>query len=98
MTDFEALEKAGHDLTMLSPMIGGVTTYYCERCGAIVQMGRSASGHTERMAIFHLPPGSPSKTSECFEMPIYPGNGRPRTLKTKLDDERAFALARLERV
>jgi hypothetical protein len=77
--DFERLEEAGHDLTMLSPMVGGVTTYYCERCGAVVLMART-------LRFFHLPPGSPSMTSRCVEMPLPPGNGRPRTLKKKLED------------
>jgi hypothetical protein len=84
MTDFDALEKAGHDLTMLAPMLAGITTYYCERCGAVVTIGKGV------MRVFHLPPGSPSKTSQCVELPLTPGNGRPRTLKSKLADEDDF--------
>ena len=81
MDDFDRLEEnAGHVLTMLETLHLGTTTYYCERCGAFVRIGRV-------LEIFHVAPGSPSKTSKCVELPIPPGNGRPRTLKDKLGDD-----------
>jgi hypothetical protein len=85
MDDLDALEKAGHDLTLVAPMLAGISRYYCERCGAFVTFGQRGV-----LAVFHLPPGSQSKTSQCFEMPVAEGNGRPRTLKAKLADEDDF--------
>jgi hypothetical protein len=91
-TDFEMLEEAGHVLTLVSGPLAGITTYYCERCGALCQ-SRSSSGVFQ---IIHIPPGHPSKTSACVELPRPPGNGKPRTLKQKLDDERDFDNDRLK--
>jgi hypothetical protein len=60
--DFEACEeRAGHQLTLLQGMMAGVSTYYCERCGALLQIGGSASG----LLLFHAPPGSGSTPVRC---------------------------------
>lgn len=62
MFDFEAFEEvAHHALTLVQAMHAGVSTYYCEHCGAIVMVGGSDSG----LLVFHTPPGSDSTVEEC---------------------------------
>ena len=46
--DYDKLEAAGHDLTLLS-FLAGVSTYFCEHCGAIVRGGPGDE------VLFHAP-------------------------------------------
>lgn len=57
MTDFDKLTDAGHILTLVQGLVAGVSTYYCERCGALLQTGP--------MPIFHLPASSKSREDKC---------------------------------
>lgn len=88
--DLVAIEKLGHELTMVAPMHAGISTYYCEKCGALVTF------YQGNMRVFHVPPGSPSKLSQCVEMPIPEGNGTPRKLHEKLDEEVDFFRLQME--
>jgi len=63
MDPFTRLEEfAGHDLTMVSGPNAGVSTYYCEGCGALIQL----SGSGDRDILFHVPQGSPSTEEACL--------------------------------
>lgn len=62
------IQLAGHDLTLVCQDADGVVTYYCERCGALVQFRSHRT-----MSFFHVAPGHPSKISRCVELPLPPG-------------------------
>ena len=81
MNDIEDLNSRGHNLTKI-----GVRTFYCENCGAFVQTSKSGVE-----SIFHTPPHSPSCCTKCVGFDPIPGNGKPRTLKAKLEDEAYFS-------
>lgn len=57
--DFDALAEAGHVVTLVSGPIAGISTYYCEHCGALMQAQQNWR------ILFHVPAGSKSTTSEC---------------------------------
>ncbi len=48
--DYDALESAGHDLTLVAPMLAGVSTYVCENCGMVF-----LSGYSGHPPIIHAP-------------------------------------------
>jgi hypothetical protein len=58
--DYEAIEAAGHDVTMLSGLTAGTTTYYCENCASIM-----LNTHGE-LALFHPPRGSHAAIDKCW--------------------------------
>lgn len=79
MFDFDEFEEtAGHELTMVQGLLAGVSTYCCENCGALVQIG----GPENKMVLFHVPRGSLSTEKKC----VRPGTGLfdSPTLKDKL--------------
>jgi len=91
MFDFESFEEvAGHALTLVQSMHAGVSTYYCERCGAIVMIG----GPESKLLVFHVPPGSPSTEERCSKSWAVE---RP-TLKSKLDALEQASYERLKRI
>lgn len=58
---FDTMEEgAGHDLTLVSGPIAGVSTYYCEYCGALVML------KAMEVVLFHLPAGSASTAERCL--------------------------------
>jgi hypothetical protein len=81
MFDFDAFEEgAGHDLTMTQGLFAGVSTYYCENCGAIVQVG----GPENALVLFHVPRGSFSSERKCVKAGSATGGPSRSTLKEKL--------------
>jgi len=90
MFDFEAFEQgAGHDLTRVEGPLAGVSTYCCENCGALVQIG----GPDSTLVLFHVPRGSVSTEGRCP-----PGGGPARpTLKDKLQALHEQSMDRLRR-
>jgi hypothetical protein len=99
MFDFEAFEEvADHELTLVQSMHAGVSTYYCEHCGAIVMVGGPDSG----LLVFHVPPGSGSTEEQCRMQhdevgDTYRLKGRP-TLKSKLEVLEQASYERLKRI
>ena len=81
--DWEALEKAGHDFTIVSGMIAGTSTYYCENCGTLMLV----RGLGSEAAIFHVPRHTTSTMETCLGI-ISLGEDQPRyeTLKSKLEE------------
>ena len=88
MIDWEALEAAGHNFTMVSGMVAGRSTYYCENCGALLIVTFDA------IEVFHVHRGSPSTQERCH------ANGweDSKNLKTKLDEMQQRALERLKEI
>jgi hypothetical protein len=70
MLDYDKFEKAGHDITLIQGMLAGVSTYYCERCGALVQVG----GPESKLILFHVPPGSLSNEKLCVRVHSNPAD------------------------
>jgi len=64
MDHYDRLEKAGHDITLVQGMLAGISTYYCENCGALVQVG----GPESKLILFHVPPGSLSTEELCMKV------------------------------
>lgn len=77
--DFE--EKAGHKLTMVQGLLAGVSTYYCENCGALVRVG----GPDHGLVLFHVPKGSWSTEKKCQRAGGAVG-AKFKTLKEKLKE------------
>lgn len=89
MNVYDKLEEAGHDLTLVAPMMAGVSTYYCENCGALIQLSSSAIHGTNEVRLFHVFTESDSKEDCCIRVvPMI-------SLKSKLD---ALAAADYERL
>jgi hypothetical protein len=82
MFDYDEFEeKAGHELTMVQGLLAGVSTYYCENCGALVRVG----GPYSEMLLFHVPRGSLSTESQCVKAGSAAGNVHTKeTLQEKL--------------
>lgn len=103
MFDFGLFEEAtGHALTLVQSMRAGVSTYYCEHCGAIVVVGGPDSG----LLVFHVPTGSISTEDRCrppvhtwltWLMLGFPVKDRP-TLKSKLEALDRASYERLRRI
>lgn len=96
MFDYEAFEeKAGHELTMVGGLFGGVTTYYCENCGALVKVG----GSENSLVLFHVPRGSLSTEKKCVKAGSGAGNVHAKTsLKEKLKTLEEESMERLRRI
>ncbi len=64
---YEDLEDiAGHKLTMVAPMLAGVTTYYCENCGAIFKISFSERrAGSSLVVLFHVPAWCFSTVDAC---------------------------------
>lgn len=94
LMDFESLEeKAGHELTMVHGPLAGICSYYCENCGALVQMG----GNSEK-TLFHVPRGSLSTETRCVRAGTAVGNTTSKkTLKEKLQTRRDLYIEQLRR-
>ncbi len=80
MSDFDVLEEAGHDLSVVSGPMAGVSTYYCESCGALVLM-RNVS-----IEVFHVPSGSQSSEKKCLPVALRPHEVIGPMLKDKLHE------------
>lgn len=88
--NYDALEAAGHDLTQITGLVAGTTTYYCEHCGALVQT------YQGKQTLFHLPTGSWSREDKCLKgSAIGP---KPKKLKEKLSELERQSLERLRRI
>jgi competence CoiA-like predicted nuclease len=48
--DFDALENAGHDFVLVSPVMQGLSHYMCENCGTLM-----VSYQGDRIEIWHHP-------------------------------------------
>lgn len=96
MFDYDGFEeKAGHELTLTQGMIGGVSSYYCENCGALVQVG----GPENSMILFHVPRGSLSTEKKCVKAGTGAGNTATKTtLKEKLKKLEDESMERLRRI
>jgi len=86
LLDFDALAEAGHLLTIVSGPIAGVWTYYCDRCGALMQTQQ------DWRILFHVPAGSKSTASACSDRAA---PRPPVTLEDKLRALSKRSLARL---
>lgn len=87
MFDYDAFEgKAGHSITLVQGISAGVSTYYCENCGALVQIG----GPESKLILFHVPPGSLSNEKMCVRVHSNPGD-------LSIKDARKALRARLDR-
>lgn len=82
---FDELSVAGHDLTLTQGVLAGVSTYYCEGCGAFVQVG------AEELVVFHVPRGTRATKERCVVMTADEGP----TLRAKLEAQRARRWAAL---
>ncbi len=71
------LTDAGHQLASINTA-RGLSTYYCERCGAIAVTGDDKLQH------FQAPMGSESNPQECFTPYDKPSGWRP-TLQDEVD-------------
>jgi hypothetical protein len=60
MNVYGRLEEAGHDLTLAAGIRAGVSTYYCEHCGALVLL------RDHDVLLFHAPMFSTATESECI--------------------------------
>lgn len=49
MSVYERLEAAGHDVTLVHGLTAGVSTYACERCGAVLLL------RNDEVILFHVP-------------------------------------------
>jgi hypothetical protein len=93
---YDDLEAAGHELTFLSLSIG-VSSYYCENCGAYVQVG----GSPPEVSLFHMPRyalwrGSSAGTRErCCNDPPKTGEVTLKQKLKALEDESMDRLRRL---
>lgn len=96
MFNFEEFEEgAGHDLTMTQGLLAGVSTYYCENCGALVQVGGPENG----LVLFHVPRGSASTEKKCVKAGNSAGNVHSKTtLKEKLKKLEAESYERLKAI
>lgn len=90
--DYDAFEAAGHDLTMLAGMHAGSTTYYCEGCGALVQVKGSLE-----IVLFHVHKGSWSTQEKCA-LVGFTASSKRETLKEKLDALNEKSMERLREV
>lgn len=96
MFDFDAFEEgAGHSLTMVQGLLAGVSTYYCENCGALVKVG----GPEHELILFHVPQGSASTDKKCVKAGTAAGNVHSKpTLKEKLKKLEAESYERLKAI
>ena len=81
--DWDTLEAGDHDFTMVSGPIGGVSIYYCEKCGAILLAAPKM--------VFHPRRGSLSLPERCAAV----DQANYVTLKSKLDELRDESIERL---
>jgi hypothetical protein len=87
---FDALEAAGHDLCHIAGPMAGVSQYYCEGCGALVQIREQA------VILFHVPHGSLATEASC---PYEPGEKRnPEGASSLKDKLKALSDADWERL
>jgi hypothetical protein len=84
MFDYDAFEgKAGHEITLIPGLHAGVYTYYCENCGAIVQVG----GPESKLILFHVPRGSHATDRKCVKAGSAVANAHSKvSLKEKLEE------------
>lgn len=69
MNVYDWLEEAGHDIVLIAGLQAGVSTYYCDRCGAIVLIADHG------IKLFHVAHGNgTSREDQCYP-------GRPRDVK-----------------
>lgn len=61
--DWDALEAAGHDFTLVSGPIAGRSTYLCERCSCLLIADSSG------VVLLHPAPGTSSSLSACDRDP-----------------------------
>jgi hypothetical protein len=73
---WDKLEEAGHEFTMVSPLLAGKTTYVCEKCGAV--MVTTSDG----IQLFHAPAPVKTTVEQCSHaaLPI----SESESLKAKL--------------
>lgn len=93
MSSYDELEVAGHDIVMVAPIHAGTSTYYCERCGALILM------ESARVKLFHVSfSNGTSRQDQCYpgrDRDVNQGDGEDDHLRTKLqrllneDSERA---------
>lgn len=77
MSDLDDLEEDGHDLTVVHGPSAGVTTYFCENCGALIQL------EGFKLVLFHMAKGPDSTGVPCARRVDVPAL---ETLKEKLAD------------
>lgn len=79
MSIYDRLDEAGHQLTHINGPHVGCSTYYCEKCGALVILAGEA------VKLFHAPAGSRTETFWCRLPATYVEPQPAQTLKAKLD-------------
>lgn len=83
--EYDKLEAAGHEITLLEGISLGITTYFCENCGAIIKM------QDGEIVLFHVAKTSTGTREKCSG----DGNVCVVTLEQKL---RALNEAFMERL
>lgn len=82
MSVYDRMEEAGHDLVMVAPLRAGVSTYYCDRCGALVLLASQA------VKLFHVAHGNgTSREDQCYPgrpRDVNQGDGEDEPLRDKL--------------
>lgn len=83
---FQKLEdEAGHELTLISGPLAGVSTYWCENCGAVAFI------RGDNLDIFQVPATSRLEETCCLrDRPCghpYGPEGKAPPLKDKLDQK-----------
>ena len=83
MNVYDWLEQAGHEVTLVVGLQLGVSTYLCERCGALIKIRDS------RVILFHVPPvNATSREDQCYPGDPLPGDRELlRDKLKKLNDE-----------
>jgi hypothetical protein len=97
MFDYDAFETAGHKLTLVQGLTAGISTYYCESCGALVKVGGPTSG----LVLFHVVPGTLSTERKCVPVGRVgdsPPDLSPASLKEKLQKLADEDMERLRRI
>ena len=94
MIDWDALEEAGHNLTMAAPLAIGISTYYCENCGGLLLV------RDMEIEIWHVP-----LTAEDDDIKLCLGThsrllhlDKPKSLKDKLEEMRKRDYERLKEI
>lgn len=59
MRFWDQMDAAGHQLTAVSGLHAGYTTYCCEKCGALV------IANMDGLQVFHAPPGNETTPEKC---------------------------------
>ncbi len=67
MITYDSLAEAGHEITMIAPILAGVTKYLCENCGAFIEVHSGGSTRSSELRFsFHAPRFSQVTADACI--------------------------------